>query len=57
MDVPLSNLTEPSGQVEGTSTPGALMSGLIRPSVVGPREEKPAITSPPSVAPTAKLLG
>src|SRR5579859_691449 len=56
MEVPLSSLTLPSGQVEGIFTPGALRSGLMRPSSVGPREENEAMLSWLSVAPTSKLL-
>src|SRR5712692_462447 len=51
IDVPLRSCTVPPGQVDGTATPGALISGLIRPSLVGPRDEKVAIRSSGSVAP------
>src|SRR5439155_19654034 len=59
-DVPLSRLyrfgTCVVGSAMRTATPWATRSGFVRPSYVGPREEKVASTPSESTAPTASTL-
>src|SRR6266513_4416581 len=52
-DVPSSRRTWPFPVTVQTATPGAVKSGLIRPSAVGPREENTAILPSESSAPAA----
>src|SRR5882672_12945105 len=53
-DVPLRRPTRPPPVAAQTSTPGAAKSGFMRPSAVGPREEKFARPPNESSAPTAR---
>ncbi len=50
-DVPSSRRTCPAPVTTQTATPGAVKSGLILPSAVGPRDEKKAIVPSESSAP------
>src|SRR5438105_6482702 len=52
-DVPSNRRTSPVSVTTHTATPGAVKSGLRRPSAVGPREEKNAMVPRESSAPMA----
>ena len=52
-DVPFSRPTWSIPVTTQTATPGAVKSGLMRPSAVGPRDEKNAIVPSESSAPMA----
>src|SRR5687768_12200792 len=55
-DVPDTATGPTNGLYDHTPTPGAEISGLMRPSAVGPREEKSTIVSLKKYAPTARML-
>ncbi len=54
-DVPLSRRTVPPPFTTQTATPGAVRSGLRRPSAVGPRDENPAMLPSESSAPAVMM--